>query len=325
VPSAFVTGVTGQDGGYLAELLVAEGSVVHGTFRAGEEIPLHLRALGDALVLHEVDLLDARTLESAVTLAEPDEVYNLGGVSSVGDSWSKPVLTAQVNGVAVAALLELLRRRQQQTGTAVRFVQASTAEIFAGASTSPQSEQTPILPRSPYGAAKAFAHHLVQLFRTGGLHAVNVVLYNHESPRRPPSFVTRKISQGVAAIADGEASELVLGNLESRRDWGWAPEYVAAMVLAARMTHADDYVLATGVGHSVAEFAAAAFAHVGIDDWGSYVRTDPSFARSVDPVDLVGDATKARNVLGWSAQVGFEDLVGRMVDADRRVGRTQSP
>jgi GDPmannose 4,6-dehydratase len=174
-----------------------------------------------------------------------------------------------------------------------------------------------VAPRSPYGASKAFAHHLCQLFRGVGVHAATVILYNHESPRRPPSFVTCKITSTVAAIADGRADELVLGNLEPRRDWGWAPDYVDAMVRAVRHEEPDEFVVATGVGHSIADFVAAAFARVGIEDWQAHVRTDPAFSRAVDPVELVGDAGNAARLLGWRPQVGFADLVGRMVDADR--------
>lgn len=320
MPAALVTGITGQDGGYLAEMLVEEGWLVHGTVREGEEVPLHLTALGDAVRLHELDLRDTVGVERLLSLTEPAEVYNLAGVSSVGQSWQDPVLTSLVNGAAVAALLEGVRQLQERTGSAVRLLQASSAELFAGTTVVPQNESTPICPRSPYGASKAYAHHLCQLFREVGVHASTAVLYNHESPRRPDTFVTRKITKTVAQIADGRASELVLGNLTPRRDWGWAPEYVEAMVRIARHEAPDDFVLATGVGHTVAEFVAAAFARVGIADWQRLVRTDPAFTRTADPVNLVGDAGKAARVLGWRPQVAFEDVVGRMVDADRRTG-----
>jgi GDPmannose 4,6-dehydratase len=317
VAVALVTGITGQDGGYLAELLVGGGHEVHGTVRADEVVPAPLLALGDAVRLHEVDLLEPDAVAALVRTCRPDEVYNLAGVSSVAQSWELPVLTAQVNAVAVAALLQACHEQQQARGEPVRVLQASSAELFAGAGRSPQDEQTPITPRSPYGASKAFAHHLCQVYRGVGLHAATVVLYNHESPRRPDTFVTRKITKTVAAIADGRADVLALGNLEPRRDWGWAPEYVEGMARVLRHDEPDDFVLATGVGHSVAEFVAAAFARVGIDDWQPYVRADPGSTRAVDPVDLVGDASKAAAVLGWRPQVSFEELVGRMVDADR--------
>ena len=315
--NALITGVCGQDGSYLAEQLVAEGWTVHGTVRPGEAVPPEVTALGSAVQLHELDLRDARALQSALRAAQPTEVYNLAGVSSVAQSWQDPVVTAQVNGVAVAVLLEEVRRLQEESGQLVRVLQASSAELFAGAEHTPQDEATPLTPGSPYGASKAFAHHLCHVYRGAGVHAATAILYNHESPRRPATFVTRKITKTVAAIADGRADELALGNLEPRRDWGWAPEYVDAMVRIVRHDQADDFVLATGVGHSVAEFVAAAFARVGIEDWQPYVRTDPSFVRSVDPVDSVGDAGKAGRVLGWRPQVSFTEIVGRMVDADR--------
>lgn len=321
MPSALITGITGQDGSYLAERLVGERWTVHGTVRPGEEVPEHVLSLGAAVVLHEVDLRDTDRLDQLLVDTSPAEVYNLAGVSSVGLSWEQPVVTAQVNAVAVSALLDAVQRLQEASGDRVRFLQASSAELFAGAASSPQDETTAITPRSPYGAAKAHAHHLCQLYRGVGVHSSTVVLYNHESPRRPDSFVTRKITKTVAAIADGNARELVLGNLTPRRDWGWAPEYVEAMVRAIRHDTPDDFVIATGVGHSVAEFVAAAFARVGITDWQPYVRTDAAYFRSVDPVDLVGNAGKAADLLGWRPVVGFAELVGRMVDADREVGR----
>lgn len=316
--TALVTGVTGQDGGYLAEQLVRAGAVIHAIIRPGELVGGHLSALGPGLVLHEVDLADDVGLRGALRASSAQEVYNLVGVSSVALSWQEPALTAEVNGSFVARLLHAVWDHQQEVAASISFVQASSAEIFAGAAGSPQDEQSPIVPRSPYGASKAFAHHLVQVFRARGLHACNAILYNHESPRRPPSFVTRKITSAVAAIAEGRADRLVLGNLTARRDWGWAPEYVDAMIRAARHDVADDWVIATGEAHSVEEFVAAAFARVGVVDWRPLVATDPSFERPVDPVELIGDASRARSELGWSPQTGFEELVGHMVDADLR-------
>ena len=312
--SALVTGITGQDGGYLTEQLVAEGVTVHGLVRPGEQVPSPLADLG--FVQHTADLGDAQALERVLAEAAPSEVYNLAGVSSVGLSWDAPVLTSEVNGLFVARLLQLLWERQERTGERIAFVQASSAEIFAGTDVSPQDETTPVCPTSPYGATKAFAHALVQVFRGRGMHASNAILYNHESPRRPTSFVTRKITSTVAAIAEGRADRLVLGNLDARRDWGWAPEYVDALVRIARHDAGDDFVVATGESHTVEEFVAAAFARVGIEDWQGRVTTDPAFVRPVDAVELVGDPSKAARVLGWQPQVGFAELVGRMVDAD---------
>ena len=314
--TALITGITGQDGGYLAEQLVAAGVAVHGLVRPGESLPAPLAGVANQVTLHQLDLTDAAGLGRVLQDSAPDEVYNLAGVSSVGSSWAEPVLTSEVNGVFVARLLQLVWEQQERSGTAVRFVQASSAEIFAGTTSSPQDEQTPVSPRSPYGATKAFAHGLVQVFRARGLHASNAILYNHESPRRPTAFVTRKITSTVAAISTGRAAGLELGNLDARRDWGWAPEYVDAMARLARHETGADVIVATGISHTVAEFVAAAFARVGIGDWASYVSTNPAFVRPVDAVELVGDPARARELLGWEPQVGFEELVGRMVDAD---------
>ncbi len=314
--TALITGITGQDGGYLAEQLLGEGAVVHGLVRPGESLSAPLAGLAERVTLHPLDLTDGDSLGRVLQDTAPDEVYNLAGVSSVGFSWDDPVLTSQVNGVFVARLLQLLWEQQERSGRAVSLVQASSAEIFAGTTTSPQREDTPVSPRSPYGATKAFAHGMVQVFRARGMHASNAVLYNHESPRRPTSFVTRKITSTVAAIAEGRASALVLGNLDARRDWGWAPEYVDAMVRLARHSEGADVLVATGVSHTVADFVAAAFARVGIEDWQGLVSTDPAFVRPVDAVELVGDPSRARELLGWEPEVGFEELVGRMVDAD---------
>ena len=314
--SALVTGITGQDGGYLAEQLAAEGTSVHGLLRPGEVLPTHLQALGDAVVVHTADLASADALEGVLRASRPDEVYNLAGISSVALSWEQPALTAEVNGTFVARLLQAVLVEQERRGERVAVVQASSAEVFGGARLAPQDESTAVSPRSPYGASKAFAHHLVQVFRSRGLHASNAVLYNHESPRRPVTFVTRKITSTVAAIAEGRAQELVLGNLDARRDWGWAPEYVDALVRLARHDAADDVVVATGVAHTVADFVAAAFARVGLQDWQDRVRTDPAFVRPADAVELVGDPAKALRLLGWAPRTSFEDLVGRMVEAD---------
>jgi GDPmannose 4,6-dehydratase len=320
VSTALVTGITGQDGGYLAEQLVSEDTQVHGLVRGGEAVPEHLTALGDGVILHEVELTDAARLAGVFEHARPDEVYNLAGVSSVALSWQEPALTAEVNGVAAARLLELAWRQQEQTGLRTGFVQASSAEIFAGTDSVPQNEQTALSPRSPYGASKAFAHHMTQVYRARGLHAVNVILYNHESPRRPVTFVTRKITVAAAAMARGEVAELVLGNLDARRDWGWAPDYVRAMTSAVRASEPDDFVIATGEAHSVRDFVAGAMRHAGVADWESRVRVDPAFSRPTDATELRGDAAKARAVLGWVPSLTFDGLVERMVEQDMRTG-----
>ena len=319
--TALVTGVTGQDGGYLAELLVAQGARVHGAVRpgraaAGLPLPVHLTALGDALVLHEVDLLDPAAVRALVAEVAPDEVYNLAAESSVARSWSDPVTTAMTNAVLPAVLLEAAAAAGSGAGGGVRVVQASSAEVFAGATSAPQDESTPLAPTNPYGAAKAHAHHLVQAYRSRGVHAVNAVLYPHESPRRPTAFVTRKITSTLAAIARGEAEELVLGNTAARRDWGWAPDVVAAMVAAARHPEPLDVVVATGVSHSVEDFVRVAAERAGVADWRERVRVDPAFFRPTDATDLVGDPARARALLGWSPTRTFEEVVGAMVDAD---------
>lgn len=306
---ALITGVGGQDGSYLAERLVAEGTEVHALVLGSEATPPHCPP---EVALHVGDLADVDATRRLVLDLAPDEVYNLAAISSVAQSWDEPDLTAHVNGFAAVALMESAR----QVGEHVRFVQASSAEIFGEPAHSPQTELTPVRPLNPYGAAKAFAHLSVGVQRRRGAHASSLVLYNHESPRRPERFVTRKITAGVAAIAQGRAQTLVLGNLDVRRDWGWAPDYVDAMVRAARAGQADDYVIATGVGHTVREFVATAFGHAGITDWEPLVTTDPAFVRPADATDLTGDSTKARTRLGWAPTLDFDEIVGAMVAAD---------
>ncbi len=315
MPSALITGITGQDGGYLAERLLADGWDVHGLVHEGDPTVADLLARCPDVALHDGDLTDDASLARVVAASEPDEVYNLAGISSVAFSWERPVLTADVTALGAARLLEQVWQLQERTGRVVRFVQASSAEIF-GLAPAPQDETTPLAPTSPYGASKAFAHQLVGVYRGRGMHAVSAILYNHESPRRPPTFVTRKITRAAARIAQGVESQLVLGNLDARRDWGWAPDYVDAMVRAARHVNPSDYVVATGVAHSVRDFVAAAFSRAGIQEWEGYVRVDEAFVRPSDAPLQLGNATRARDELGWTPTVGFEELVGRMVEAD---------
>lgn len=308
---AFVTGISGQDGSYLAERLVADGVEVHALAN------VHEPALDVAGVeMHRGDLLDEDAVRRLVLDLAPGEVYNLAALSSVAQSWEKPGLTARLNGTAAVALMDAAWQSQERTGRTVRFVQASSAEIFGEPDRSPQDEATAVRPINPYGAAKAFAHLSAHVYRQRGLHAASVILYNHESPRRPRQFVTRKITATVAEIARGEAETLTLGNLDARRDWGWAPDYVDAMVRAARADGPDDFVVATGVSHSVRDFVAAAFARAGIPDWADRLTVDQGLVRPADATELVGDSTRAREVLGWEPTVPFEELVGRMVDAD---------
>ena len=311
---AFITGIGGQDGTYLAERLVEEGMEVHALVLEADGHPAHCP---DEVVLHAGDVGDVEATRRLLHEVAPQEVYNLAAISSVAQSWEQPDRTAHVNGQAAVALMESARRLGD-----VRVVQASSAEIFGEPAESPQTEETAVRPVNPYGAAKAFAHLSAHVLRQRDLHVSSVILYNHESPRRHERFVTRKITATVAAIARGEADELVLGNLDARRDWGWAPDYVDAMVRAARASEPADYVVATGRAHSVRDFVGAAFAAVDIaeSDWEPLVRSDPAFFRPADPTKLVGDASRARDVLGWEPTVAFEEIVARMVAADVRSG-----
>jgi GDPmannose 4,6-dehydratase len=310
---ALITGVTGQDGSYLSQRLIAEGWTVHGLVRPG--LAEGEQELDPLVQPHEGDLGDAAGLRALVEEVRPDVVFNLGGISSVARSWNEPELTARLSGEAALTLLDAAWQARESSGADIRFVQASSSEIFGAATENPQTEDTPIRPVSPYGAAKAFAHHSVGVYRNRGLFASAAILYNHESPRRPTSFVTRKITQGVAEIAAGRRERLALGNLDAVRDWGWAPDYVDAMIRIASADTADDFVIASGRGHSVREFVAAAFAHVGLD-WQDHVDLDPRFVRPSDAPEMRGDASKAHRELGWAPTVGFEGIVARMVDND---------
>ena len=321
---ALVTGITGQDGSYLVERLLDEGTVVHGMVRSTDPEADALRTRLPQVVLHEGDLADTDRLRAVVAEAEPDEIYNLAGISSVARSWEEPELTASLSGVAVAALLDAAYRLQGASGRRVRFLQASSAEIFGAPTDVPQDERTAIAPVTPYGAAKAFAHHLVGVYRGRELHASACILYNHESPRRPATFVTRKITQVAAQIGVTGSGSLSLGNLDARRDWGWAPDYVDAMVRAVRHPTPDDYVIATGESHSVREFVEAAFRRAGVTDWRSYVEFDEGLTRPVEAHELRGDSTKARRVLGWQPTIRFEELVERMVDHDMDIERGEA-
>ena len=306
-----LTGVTGQDGSYLAERLVADGHDVHGLVHRTDTAQVT-----DGVTVHSGDITEHDDLRHLVADVGPDLVFNLAGISSVATSWEHPLLTAQTTGVAAEALMEASWVTQERSGREVRFLQASSAEIFGQAESSPQDETTPIRPVNPYGAAKAFAHHCTHVYRQRGLFASSVILFNHESPRRPPDFVTRKITSGAAAIARGESDVLALGNLEARRDWGWAPDYVDAMLRAVRHDTADDYVVATGVAHSVRDFVDAAFRRAGIPDWEGLVVQDERFFRPAEATVLCGDPSRARRALGWEPTTSFDELVGRMVDAD---------
>jgi GDPmannose 4,6-dehydratase len=310
---ALITGITGQDGSYLAELLLDKGYEVHGMVRrSSTENFERIQHLTDRVRLVQADLLDQSSLVEALEEAQPDEVYNLGAQSFVPTSWRQPVLTAEFTAVGVTRLLEAIRRVNPD----IRFYQASSSEMFGKVREVPQSETTPFYPRSPYGVAKAYGHFITVNYRESyGLFAVSGILFNHEGPRRGLEFVTRKISDGVARIKLGRADELRLGNLDAKRDWGFAGDYVEAMWLMLQAETPDDYVIATGEEHSVQEFADIAFAHAGLDR-NQHVKTDPEFLRPAEVDHLVGDAGKAREQLGWQPRVSFRELVEMMVDAD---------
>lgn len=318
MPTALITGITGQDGLYLAELLLEKGYDVHGVIR-GQNNPR--RELVERLVpdvrLHNGDLTDMSSLLRALHDSNPDEVYNLGAVSFVAYSWENAFITSDVTAMGVLTILEAVRLHAGDDAGAVRFYQASSSEMFGKVQEVPQHERTLLWPRSPYGVSKVYGHHMTVNYRESyGMHASSGILFNHESPRRGEEFVTRKVSKAVAAITLGMQDELVMGTLDARRDWGFAGDYVEAMWRMLQQPEADDYVIATGVAHSIEDLVRVAFAHVGIDDWRRHVRQDPSFMRPAEVDELVGDASKARAVLGWEPTVGFEELVAMMVDAD---------
>lgn len=310
---ALITGVSGQDGSYLAELLLEKGYRVFGAVRRSSSENLHrIQHLLDDIELVHADLLDQQSLAAILRRARPHEVYNLAAQSFVPLSWEQPILTAEFNAVGVARLLEAIRLVDPH----IRFYQASSSEMFGRAREVPQNEDTPFHPRSPYGVAKTYGHYITVNYReTYGLFACSGILFNHESPRRSKEFVSRKITDAVARIKLGLARELRLGNLAAKRDWGYAKDYVRAMWLMLQHDRPSDYVIATGEAHSVEDFARLAFAHVGLN-WRDFVRVDPSLLRPAEVDHLVGDATKARRELGWEPTVGFAELVALMVEAD---------
>jgi GDPmannose 4,6-dehydratase len=310
---ALITGVTGQDGSYLAELLLEKGYEVHGMVRrSSTEKFERIEHLRDRLHLHQGDLLDSRSLVDTLRSAQPDEIYNLAAMSYVAASWAQPTLTAEFSGTGVTRLLEAMR----EVCPEARFYQASSSEMFGKVREVPQNELTPFYPRSPYGVAKAYGHFITVNYRESyGLHATSGILFNHEGPRRGLEFVTRKISWHAAAIKLGIRDKLALGNLAAERDWGFAGDYVRAMWLMLQQDEPSDYVVATGVAHSVRDCVEVAFDHVGIpiDD---HVVIDPTYMRPAEVEHLIGDASKARERLGWVPEIGFEQLIRMMVDAD---------
>ncbi len=321
-PRALITGITGQDGSYLAELLLEKGYEVHGMVRRSStetfERLAHIRA---DIELHSGDLLDQRSLTDVLRATEPEEIYNLAAMSFVAASWTQPVLTAEFTGTGVTRMLEAMREVMPQS----RLYQASSSEMFGKVLEVPQTESTPFYPRSPYGVAKAYGHFITVNYRESyDLFACSGILFNHESPRRGLEFVTRKVTHTVAAIKLGLAQELVLGNLDAERDWGYAKDYVEAMWLMLQQPEPQDYVIATGVANSVRTLVELAFDHVGLDP-DPYVRQDPQFMRPAEVDHLIGDCAKAERQLGWRPRTTFEELVRLMVDADLALLSSRAP
>lgn len=310
---ALITGITGQDGSYLAELLLEKGYDVFGLVRRCSVKKYdRIEGLVDDIELVEGDLTDQTSLDHIVQSVQPDEVYNLAAQSFVPVSWNQPVLTGDVTALGVIRILEAIRKHRPQA----KFLQASSSEMFGKVQETPQTEKTPFYPRSPYGVAKVFGHYITVNYREShGIFACSAMGFNHESPRRGLEFVTRKVTHQVAKIKCGLAEKLLMGNMEAKRDWGFAGDYVRAMWLMLQQPEPDDYVLATGKTHSVRQLVKAAFEAVDLE-WKEYVETDPKFMRPAEVDFLCGDATKARERLGWEPEVTFEELIKMMVEAD---------
>jgi GDPmannose 4,6-dehydratase len=323
---ALVTGVTGQDGYYLSKLLLEKGYEVYGLVRGQNNPKIEfLNANLPEVKILTGDLLDLSSLMRALEASRPDEVYNLGAISFVAYSWENAFLTTDVTGKGVLNILEATRLYEGTNSGSVHFYQASSSEMFGKVQHVPQSESTLLWPRSPYGVAKVFGHYITINYRESyGMHASSGILFNHESPMRGPEFVTRKISLGVARIAEGKQDKLVLGNIDAQRDWGFAGDYVDAMWRMLQQPEAEDYVISTNQTHSVREFLEVAFGHVGITDWASLVDQQPQFYRPAEVDLLIGDATKARTQLGWQPTVDFASLVKMMVEADLERVRTDT-
>jgi GDPmannose 4,6-dehydratase len=314
---ALITGITGQDGSYLAEFLLEKGYTVYGMVRrASSDHFERIAHLQDRIELREGDLLDQLSLITLLHDTEPHEIYNLAAQSFVPTSWEQPILTSEATALGVTRMLEAIR----VVDRSIKFYQASSSEMFGKVRESPQNEKTPFYPRSPYGVAKVYGHYITVNYRESyGLFAVSGMLFNHESPRRGRQFVTRKITHGAAQIKLGRAHDLRLGNLEAKRDWGFAGDYVEAMWLMLQQPAADDYVIATGETHSVRDLCEVAFARLGLD-WQQHVVVDRAQVRPAEVDYLIGDASKARRVLGWAPKVSFRNLVEMMVDEDVRIG-----
>ncbi|HSM86576.1 MAG TPA: GDP-mannose 4,6-dehydratase [Candidatus Limnocylindrales bacterium] len=310
---ALITGITGQDGSYLAEFLLSKGYEVYGLVRRSSlEKYDRIEHITGQIRFIEGDLTDQGSLDQALQQLKPDELYNLAAQSFVPVSWNQPVLTADVTGLGVLRVMEAIRKHSPQT----RFLQASSSEMFGKVREKPQTEKTPFHPRSPYGVAKVFGHHITVNYRESyGIFGCSSICFNHESPRRGHEFVTRKVTQHVAKIKLGVADKLKMGNLDAQRDWGFAGDYIRAMWLMLQQPQADDYVIATGQTHSVQELLEVAFSYVGLD-WKKYVEIDPKLVRPAEVDYLCGDASKARDVLGWKPEVTFRQLIEMMVESD---------
>ncbi|NDJ79012.1 MAG: GDP-mannose 4,6-dehydratase [Chloroflexi bacterium] len=313
---ALITGITGQDGSYLAEFLLSQGYEVFGLVRRTSTVNFNrIEHIQDQITLIPGDMLDQTSLQLALQQCEPQEVYNLAAQSFVQTSWTQPVFTGDVTALGVTRLLDAIRH----VDPAIRFYQASSSEMFGKVREVPQRETTPFYPRSPYGVAKVYGHWITINYRESyNLHATSGILFNHESPRRGIEFVTRKVTYNVAKIKLGMADEIRLGNLDSRRDWGFAGDYVRAMWLMLQQDEPDDYVISTGQTHAVQELVEVAFDYVGLD-WHDYVKQDPRFMRPAEVDLLVGDSSKAGKQLGWEPQVSFEELIHMMIDADLKI------
>ncbi|HET7406414.1 MAG TPA: GDP-mannose 4,6-dehydratase [Mycobacteriales bacterium] len=323
MPRALITGITGQDGLYLGELLAEKGYEVFGLIR-GQSNPKFalVEKTIPGIQMLEGDLTDLPSLIGAMEYAQPDEVYNLGAISFVGLSWKQAELTGEITGMGVLRVLEAIRIHTQNDMSKVRFYQASSSEMFGKVRETPQKESTPFHPRSPYGVAKTFGHYMTVNYRESyGAYACSGILFNHEGPRRGYEFVTRKVTRAVARISLGLQENLALGNLDSRRDWGFAGDYVEAMWMMLQQPEPDDYVIATGETHSIRDLLDVAFGHVGISDWSGHVEQDPRFFRPAEVDLLIGDASKAREKLGWEPRVSFSELITMMVDHDIKTER----
>lgn len=321
---ALIFGITGQDGSYLAELLLEKGYEVHGvirrasTFNTGRIDHLYRdpHANGGRFLLHHGDLSDANTVRKLIYKVQPDEIYNLAAQSHVRVSFDIPEYTANITGVGTLRILEAIKDYEEHMQKRMKFYQASSSEMF-GAAPPPQNETTPFHPRSPYGVAKVFAFYATKNYREAyGMFAVNGILFNHESPRRGETFVTRKITRGIARIISGADKKLYLGNLDARRDWGYAPEYVEAMWMMLQQPQPEDYVIGTGTSHSVRDFVEAAFREVGVENWKKYIEIDPRYYRPSEVDNLIADTRKAKTVLGWKHTTNFPELVRIMLKHD---------